>query len=201
MVQASAVPIDAPESMFVKELVIEVAGVLDENPTSIDVYELRLPTFIPFVSQSLLISLHPPLPTITIVTTDAAASHVRMVTLRARRASLSSLGMDSVKMHSLSGVMQHRFGLHVTAQQLFAPTTSVLWLAANRVPLSEQRILDDGTVQPAATAFVYPSELTPAATAPAGTDGSHPSGELCTVRCTTSVPLVACCLPQLCAVI
>ncbi len=70
-----------------------------------------------------------------------------------RHSSLAQLGMDSMRMHSLSGVMQHRFHVTLFPQQLFAPETSASWITANRVPLSEQRIVDD-VMHPATTPFV-----------------------------------------------
>ena len=67
---------------------------------------------------------------------------------------LLSLGMDSLKLNALSGVLNYRYNLHLTQEQLFAPTTSLQWIAANKEPLSQQTVNDDGTVTPATTPFV-----------------------------------------------
>jgi acyl carrier protein len=69
-------------------------------------------------------------------------------------ASLTSLGMDSLKMHSLTGALQHRFGIVMSQEQLFSPATSVAWITANRAPLYQQRALEDGQVQPPSLPFV-----------------------------------------------
>lgn len=61
--------------------------------------------------------------------------------------------MDSMKMHSLSGVLDHRFGLHLTPEQMFDANTSIAWIVKNRVPLNQQKINDDGSVIPPQAPF------------------------------------------------
>jgi hypothetical protein len=103
---------------------------------------------------------------------------------RCSRASLGSLGMDSMRMHSLHGVLQHRYRLTLSQEQMFGPNTSIAWIVANRVPLSQQELNGDGSVTVPTAPFV---SLSPEPEGP-GVCGHRRRGVECVCVCVRSSP-------------
>jgi hypothetical protein len=125
---------DTTDEQLAELLVMEIARVIEQEPSAVSRYGTAWVR--------------------CLVVGEAEPRHAACTCAASRSACLQSLGLDSMAMHSLSGALQHRFHLVVTQQQLFQPTTSVNWIVANRAPLSQQRILDDGSVQPPTASFV-----------------------------------------------
>jgi hypothetical protein len=157
--RAGPVPKDAPSEVFAAELVFEVARVLEESESAVDRNARWVTTRACAAATCsggcvwLSLGVHRAC-VLHLLSHPRPPLSPPLLHQLGWLCSLAALGMDSLKMHSLTGALQHRFGITLSQEQMFGPTTSVAWITANRAPLYQQRALEDGTVQPPTLPFV-----------------------------------------------